>query len=76
MGEARLLLPAENDRMEGLLFRFVTAHSALWEITAAYQNMQNPFNDPVLDANAYVLLQSGESAPGEPLRLRRGGVRR
>jgi hypothetical protein len=47
--------PAENDRMEGLLFRFVTAHSALWEITAAYQNMQNPFNDPVLDANAYVL---------------------
>jgi hypothetical protein len=46
---------SENDRMESLLFRFITAHSALWEITAAYQNMQNSFNDPVLDANAYVL---------------------
>ncbi len=46
---------AENDRMESLLFRFVTSHSALWDITAAYQNMQNPFDDPVLDTKAYVL---------------------
>ena len=31
---------AENDRMEHLLFRFLASHSALWDISAAYQNMQ------------------------------------
>jgi hypothetical protein len=45
----------ETDRMEHLLFRFVTSHAALWDITAAYQNMQTPFDDPRLDAKAHVV---------------------
>jgi hypothetical protein len=46
---------AENDRMEHLLFRFVTSHFALWDISAAYQNMQTPFDDPALDTKAHVV---------------------
>jgi hypothetical protein len=46
---------AENDRMESLLFRFVTSHSALWDITAAYQNMETAFDDPLLDAQAHIV---------------------
>jgi hypothetical protein len=46
---------AENERMEYLLFRFVTSHSALWDITAAYQNMETSFDDSVLDAKAHVV---------------------
>ncbi len=46
---------AENDRMENLLFRFVASHGALWDITAAYQDMQTPFEDPVPDAKAHVV---------------------
>jgi hypothetical protein len=41
--------------MEHLLFRFVTSHSALWGIAAAYQNMETSFNDPVLDTKAHVV---------------------
>jgi hypothetical protein len=46
---------AENDRMEHLLFRFLASHSALWDISAAYQNMQTPFDDPALDTKAHVV---------------------
>lgn len=46
---------AENDRMENLLFRFVTSHAALWDITAAYQNMQTPVDVPTLDAKTHVV---------------------
>ena len=46
---------AENDRMEHLLFRFLASHAALWDISAAYQNMQTAFNDPALDAKAHVV---------------------
>ena len=45
----------ENDAMEHLLFRFVTAHSALWDISSAYQDMQITFEDPLLDAKAGVV---------------------
>ena len=45
----------ENERMEHLLFRFVTSHSALWDITAAYQNMETSFDDSVLDTKAHVV---------------------
>jgi hypothetical protein len=45
----------DNDRMENLLFRFVTSHAALWDITAAYQNMQAPVDVPALDAKAHVV---------------------
>jgi hypothetical protein len=46
---------AENERMEHLLFRFVTSHSALWDIAAAYQNTEASFDDPVLDTKAHVV---------------------
>ncbi len=46
---------AENDRMEHLLFRFLASHSALWDISAAYQNMQTSFDDPALDTKAHVV---------------------
>lgn len=46
---------AENDRMEHLLFRFVASHTALWDISAAYQNMQTSFDDPALDTKAHVI---------------------
>ena len=46
---------AENDRMEHLLFRFIASHSALWDISAAYQNMQTSFDDPALDTKAHVV---------------------
>jgi hypothetical protein len=45
----------ENDRMEHLLFRFVTSHTALWDINAAYHDMRTGFEDPVLDAKAQVV---------------------
>jgi hypothetical protein len=45
----------ETNQIAALLFRFVTAHSALWKITAAYQSPQTPFDDPVLETKAYVL---------------------
>jgi hypothetical protein len=45
----------ETDRMSELLFRFRAAHSALWDITAAYGNMRHPFVDPALDAKASIL---------------------
>jgi len=41
--------------MEHLLFRFVTSHAALWDISAAYQNMQTSFDDPVLDTKVHVV---------------------
>jgi len=46
---------AENDRMEHLLFRFVASHAALWDVSAAYQNMQTSFDDPMLDTKAHVV---------------------
>ena len=46
---------AENDRMEQLLFRFLASHAALWDISAAYQNMQTSFDDPMLDTKAHVV---------------------
>ena len=48
---------AENDRMEQLLFRFLAAHAALWDISAAYQNMQTSFDDPMLDTKAHVVFR-------------------
>jgi len=48
---------AENDRMEHLLFRFLASHSALWDISAAYQNMQTSFDDPMLDTKAHVVFR-------------------
>lgn len=45
----------ENDRMEHLLFRFVTSHSALWKITTAYQGMRIGFDDSMLEAKVHVL---------------------
>jgi hypothetical protein len=45
----------ETNQVAALLFRCRGAHSALWDITAAYQNMKNPFVDSVLDAKAAVL---------------------
>jgi hypothetical protein len=46
---------AENDRMEFLLFRFLAAHTALWDISAAYQNMRTAFDDPALEAKTHVV---------------------
>lgn len=46
---------AEDERMELLLFRFITSHTALWNISAAYQNMKSSLNEPLLDAKAHVL---------------------
>ncbi len=46
---------SENDRMEHLLFRFIASHTTLWNISAAYQNMQTSFDDPALDTKARVV---------------------
>jgi hypothetical protein len=48
---------AENDRMEQLLFRFLASHAALWDISAAYLNMQTSFDDPMLDTKAHVVFR-------------------
>ena len=45
----------ENARMEHLLFRFVTSHTALWDINAAYHDMRTGFDDPVLDTKVQVV---------------------
>jgi hypothetical protein len=48
---------AEDERIELLLFRFITSHTALWNISAAYQDMKIALNDSLFDAKAHVLSQ-------------------
>jgi hypothetical protein len=45
----------ETDQMEGLLFRFLANHSALWDMVDAYGGLNEDFPDNETDTKAHVI---------------------